>query len=95
MERAALLLLLLLMTTTSAWAQSGDYSVEMASGTQDASHWSFSSGTANFGNTITVNYSGSLNLESVTLRRKTTNTYDLNSSNISTAVSNFNSDSGS
>ena len=67
----------------------------MASGTQDASHWSFSSGTANFGNTITVNYNGSLNLESVTLRRKTTNTYELNSSNISTAVSNFNSQSGS
>ena len=83
------------LTLYAQWSQSGNNSVEMASGTQDASHWSFSSGTANFGNTITVNYSGSLLLESVTLRRKTTNTYELNSSNISTAVSNFNSDSGS
>ena len=83
------------LTLYAQWAQSGNNSVEMASGTHDASHWSFSSNTANFGNTITVNYSGYLNLQSVTLRRKTTNTYELNSSNISTAVSNFNSQSGS
>ena len=95
LARRAAMLLLLLVTAATAWAQSGNYSVEMASDTQDASHWSFSSNTANFGNTITVNYSGYLNLQSVTLRRKTTNTYELNSSNISTAVSNFNSQSGS
>ena len=83
------------LTLYAQWAQSGNNSVEMASGTHDASHWSFSSNTANFGNTMTVNYSGSLLLESVTLRRKTTNTYELNSSNISTAVSNFNSQPGS
>ena len=83
------------LTLYAQWAQSGNNSVEMASGTHDASHWSFSSNTANFGNTITVNYSGYLNLQSVTLRRKTTNTFELNSSNISTAVSNFNSQSGS
>ena len=66
------------------------YSVELASGTVNASDWSFSPTSAKSGLTVAINNSGTRTVEKVTVSRNITSTIEFNNSNASTAINNFN-----
>ena len=66
------------------------YSVELASGTANASDWSLSPTSAKSGLTVAINYNGTRTVKDVTVGRNITSTVQINSSNYSTAITNFN-----
>ena len=66
------------------------YSVELASGTANASDWSLSPTSAKSGLTVAINYNGTRTVKDVTVGRYITSTIEFNSSNASTAINNFN-----
>ena len=66
------------------------YSVELASGTANASDWSLSPTSAKSGLTVAINYNGTRTVKDVTVGRNITSTIEFNNSNASTAINNFN-----
>ena len=70
------------------------YTAVMADGTEDASNWSISPNFAPEGTTITLNYTGSRNIESIEIGN--THTYYVNTTDdLATALANFNANPGS
>ena len=82
-----------LTQNTSLYAK-WNYMVGMAEGTEDVARWSVYPTSAPEGATITVNYIGNRNVESIEIGN--THTYYVNTtSDLSTAVANFNANPGS
>ena len=70
------------------------YTAVMADGTEDASNWSISPNFAPEGTTITLNYAGSRNIESIEIGNS--HTYYVNdASELATQLDNFNANPGS
>ena len=70
------------------------YSIEMAEGIEDLSNWTLSTDRAEAGQTITVDYTGSKNIESIEIGN--THTYYVNdASELATQLANFNANPGS
>ena len=67
------------------------YSVALASGTENASDWSFSPASSKPGQTVAINNNGTRTVENVTVSRNITSTVEINSSNYTTAMTTFNS----
>ena len=79
-------------TTITANFEISQYTVTLKEGTEDADNWSFSPSTARAGETVTVTYSGTKPIRSL----QCPTTYEINSSSdVTTAVNNFNSHPGS
>ncbi|MBR4918580.1 MAG: InlB B-repeat-containing protein [Bacteroidales bacterium] len=79
-------------TTLTANFEASQYTVTLKQGTEDADNWSFSPSTARAGETVTVTYSGTKPIRSL----QCPTTYEINSSSdVTTAVNNFNSHPGS
>ena len=78
---------------TANWKAS--HTVSLQTGTDDAANWSFTSSPAYEGVEVTINYGGSKEVESISLRRQCANAYEINSTNIDDAVNDYNNHSSS
>jgi len=67
-QKVLSILALLLMAATGAWAQG--YTVTLKDGTEDAENWTISPSSAAEGQTVTITYSGSKRVKSVTAVKK-------------------------
>ncbi|MBR6017788.1 MAG: InlB B-repeat-containing protein [Paludibacteraceae bacterium] len=66
------------------------YTVELASGTENASDWSFSPASAKEGLTVAINNNGTRTIENVTVSRNISSTVEIRSSDYSTKINDFN-----